>query len=284
MYTEIFFKTGLENMHTFLEISSKFPSNMILFWLILYIFLFKKTISQNGKLVPPKSAKYSSKFQNFFGMRLPLWSSQNWAMWSKTLAFVAYFFCVFICQNAYLKILVYSFRLNDPKELVAFQTEEWDPMLNWMNERYITEITSTMSIVAPPIPESTYENLRNHLNTRSDWALVGEYRKGRIWVTTAMHYYPIELNESTIEVCCFMLESSQGILCGNGWILIIDSICCKNQFMWILFYFRKSSDNDLCLSAVRTCFKNGHRTSNPLISNSFRIANSLPCYIKHVTQ
>ncbi|XP_072039211.1 ATP synthase mitochondrial F1 complex assembly factor 2-like [Amphiura filiformis] len=65
------------------------------------------------------------------------------------------------------------YRLNEPVELVQFQTAEWDPMLEWINKKYDTEITSSTSIVGPQIPDSTKEMITKHLSTRSDWALVG---------------------------------------------------------------------------------------------------------------
>ena len=71
---------------------------------------------------------------------------------------------------------LHSYRLEEPLELAQFQTAEWDPMLEWINKKYETDITSSTSIVGPQIPSSTKDIIRNHLSTRSDWALVGEYK------------------------------------------------------------------------------------------------------------
>ncbi|XP_072167727.1 ATP synthase mitochondrial F1 complex assembly factor 2-like [Diadema setosum] len=65
------------------------------------------------------------------------------------------------------------YRLEEPPELVAMQKTNWDPMLDWINERYGVSITSTTSITGPEIPPETYKTLEHHLETHSDWALIG---------------------------------------------------------------------------------------------------------------
>ncbi|XP_071489879.1 ATP synthase mitochondrial F1 complex assembly factor 2-like [Diadema antillarum] len=65
------------------------------------------------------------------------------------------------------------YRLEEPPELVAMQKMNWDPMLDWINERYGVSITSTTSIALPEIPPETYKTLEHHLETHSDWALIG---------------------------------------------------------------------------------------------------------------
>ncbi|XP_022092573.1 ATP synthase mitochondrial F1 complex assembly factor 2-like [Acanthaster planci] len=65
------------------------------------------------------------------------------------------------------------YRLRDPPELFALQTNEWDPLLEWINARYKVEVSSSTSIAGPQIPEATKETLRHHLETHSDWALIG---------------------------------------------------------------------------------------------------------------
>ncbi|XP_030841010.1 ATP synthase mitochondrial F1 complex assembly factor 2, partial [Strongylocentrotus purpuratus] len=65
------------------------------------------------------------------------------------------------------------YRLEDPPELVAMQDEKWEPMLDWINKKYEVDINSTTSITGPVIPQETYRNLEHHLETHSDWALVG---------------------------------------------------------------------------------------------------------------
>nr|XP_054763343.1 ATP synthase mitochondrial F1 complex assembly factor 2-like [Lytechinus pictus] len=65
------------------------------------------------------------------------------------------------------------YRLEDPPELVAMQDERWEPMLEWINKRYEVDIHSTTSISGPVIPQETYKTLQHHLETHTDWALVG---------------------------------------------------------------------------------------------------------------
>ena len=70
----------------------------------------------------------------------------------------------------------HSYRLEDPPELVSLQQNEWDPQLDWINERYKVDVGSSTSITGPVIPEETKEILGHHLETHSDWALVGGCR------------------------------------------------------------------------------------------------------------
>ncbi|XP_033108655.1 ATP synthase mitochondrial F1 complex assembly factor 2-like isoform X2 [Anneissia japonica] len=65
------------------------------------------------------------------------------------------------------------YRQDLPVDLVELQTNEWDPLLEWFNNRYDTDVTSTMSILPPTIPEDTRSKLQHHLMTHNDWALLG---------------------------------------------------------------------------------------------------------------
>ncbi|XP_038047228.1 ATP synthase mitochondrial F1 complex assembly factor 2-like isoform X2 [Patiria miniata] len=73
----------------------------------------------------------------------------------------------------YLDTDTVCYRLQDPPELFALQTNEWDPLLDWINERYKVEVSSSTSITGPEIPDATRQTLGHHLETHSDWALVG---------------------------------------------------------------------------------------------------------------
>ncbi|XP_071964002.1 ATP synthase mitochondrial F1 complex assembly factor 2-like [Antedon mediterranea] len=65
------------------------------------------------------------------------------------------------------------YRQELPVDLVELQTREWDPLLDWFNSRYETDITSTQSIMPPAVPDETRAKLKQHLLTHNEWALFG---------------------------------------------------------------------------------------------------------------
>ena len=67
-----------------------------------------------------------------------------------------------------------SYRVEEPPELAALQTNCWDPLLAWINERYKVDVTSSTAITGPQIPEDSRRTLAHHLETHSDWALIGK--------------------------------------------------------------------------------------------------------------
>lgn len=65
------------------------------------------------------------------------------------------------------------YRMEDPPELVRFQTEQWDSILQWACDRYKITIKSTYSMAPPHITEDSKDIVRRHLKVYSDWALIG---------------------------------------------------------------------------------------------------------------
>ncbi|PIK54925.1 putative ATP synthase mitochondrial F1 complex assembly factor 2-like [Apostichopus japonicus] len=65
------------------------------------------------------------------------------------------------------------FRLDEPPELVELQTNHWDPVIQWFNDRYSADIKPTTAIISPTIAEETLENLKGHLRSHNEWSLVG---------------------------------------------------------------------------------------------------------------
>lgn len=65
------------------------------------------------------------------------------------------------------------FRLDEPPELEELQTNHWDPVVSWFNNRYEADVKPTTSIISPVISKNTQENLKKHLSSHNDWALVG---------------------------------------------------------------------------------------------------------------
>ncbi|XP_057629859.1 ATP synthase mitochondrial F1 complex assembly factor 2 isoform X2 [Chionomys nivalis] len=65
------------------------------------------------------------------------------------------------------------YRVEEPETLVELQKSEWDPVIEWAEERYGMEIGSSTSIMGPSIPTQTREALTSHLSSYNMWALQG---------------------------------------------------------------------------------------------------------------
>ncbi|TRY84001.1 hypothetical protein DNTS_009946, partial [Danionella cerebrum] len=63
--------------------------------------------------------------------------------------------------------------VDEPPGLVELQTNEWDPVMNWVEQRYNVVIGSSSSILGPDIPEETKEKFNQHLNSFNLWSLTG---------------------------------------------------------------------------------------------------------------
>lgn len=65
------------------------------------------------------------------------------------------------------------FRVEEPPGLVEVQRNEWDPVMNWIEQRYNVVIGTSTSILGPQIPEETKETFGQHLNSYNFWSLTG---------------------------------------------------------------------------------------------------------------
>ncbi|XP_075686750.1 ATP synthase mitochondrial F1 complex assembly factor 2 [Rhinoderma darwinii] len=65
------------------------------------------------------------------------------------------------------------YRVEEPPRLVEFQTNEWDPVLQWAENRYDVAIGSSTSIMGPVIPDQTKEVFHRHLASYNSWSLIG---------------------------------------------------------------------------------------------------------------
>ncbi|XP_077130450.1 ATP synthase mitochondrial F1 complex assembly factor 2 [Ranitomeya variabilis] len=65
------------------------------------------------------------------------------------------------------------YRVEEPPALVELQTNEWDPVLKWAENRYNVVIGSSTSIMGPVIPDETREVLHRHLASYNSWSLIG---------------------------------------------------------------------------------------------------------------
>ncbi|KAK2492701.1 hypothetical protein MC885_002873 [Smutsia gigantea] len=63
--------------------------------------------------------------------------------------------------------------VEEPETLVELQKNEWDPIIEWAEERYGVEIGSSTSMMGPCIPTRTREVLISHLASYNMWALQG---------------------------------------------------------------------------------------------------------------
>ncbi|KAG1925570.1 TOM1-like protein [Pimephales promelas] len=65
------------------------------------------------------------------------------------------------------------YRVEEPQGLVELQTNEWEPVLNWIEQRYNVVIGSSSNIMGPQIPEETKATFRQHLQSYNFWSLTG---------------------------------------------------------------------------------------------------------------
>ncbi|KAJ7305980.1 hypothetical protein JRQ81_010346 [Phrynocephalus forsythii] len=65
------------------------------------------------------------------------------------------------------------YRVEEPPALVELQRNEWDPVIEWAEERYEVVIGSSTSIMGPNIPQHTRDVFISHLASYNIWALHG---------------------------------------------------------------------------------------------------------------
>ncbi|XP_076459487.1 ATP synthase mitochondrial F1 complex assembly factor 2-like [Babylonia areolata] len=65
------------------------------------------------------------------------------------------------------------YRLQEPPELNELQAAQWDPILQWANDRYNLTLASTYGITIPHVTKESKDIIRRHLLSYSDWALFG---------------------------------------------------------------------------------------------------------------
>uniref|UniRef100_A0A4W5LW46 ATP synthase mitochondrial F1 complex assembly factor 2 n=1 Tax=Hucho hucho TaxID=62062 RepID=A0A4W5LW46_9TELE len=73
----------------------------------------------------------------------------------------------------YLETDTICYRVEEPPSLVELQYNEWDPVLNWIEDRYNVVIGSSTSILGPEIPQATMDTFRQHLGSYNFWSLTG---------------------------------------------------------------------------------------------------------------
>ncbi|KAJ7984700.1 hypothetical protein DPEC_G00357470 [Dallia pectoralis] len=73
----------------------------------------------------------------------------------------------------YLETDTLCYRVDEPPSLVELQNNEWNPVLNWIEDRYNVVIGSSTSILGPDIPQTTIDTFRQHLSSYNFWSLIG---------------------------------------------------------------------------------------------------------------
>lgn len=65
------------------------------------------------------------------------------------------------------------YRVEEPPSLVELQKNEWDPVVEWIENRYNVVIGSSTNILGPNIPKETKKTFEQHLSSYNSWALIG---------------------------------------------------------------------------------------------------------------
>eukprot|EP00058_Branchiostoma_floridae_P025253 XP_002610743.1 hypothetical protein BRAFLDRAFT_126077 [Branchiostoma floridae] len=66
-----------------------------------------------------------------------------------------------------------SYREESPVELAELEEREWEPLLDWVRQKYDIQLQSSTSIHGPTIPKATKSTLKKHLLHYNHWSLVG---------------------------------------------------------------------------------------------------------------
>jgi hypothetical protein len=62
---------------------------------------------------------------------------------------------------------------QDDKKLEELQIQEWDPVIEWFNKRYDTELTKTTTFDAPQVGDKTRMHVSRYLMSYNDEAIHG---------------------------------------------------------------------------------------------------------------
>ncbi len=65
------------------------------------------------------------------------------------------------------------YRAEDPESLVARQSEQWDPLLDWLNQQYEARLELASGIIFKEQPRSALDKLQGVVASRSEFELAG---------------------------------------------------------------------------------------------------------------
>ncbi|XP_067118960.1 ATP synthase mitochondrial F1 complex assembly factor 2 isoform X2 [Centruroides vittatus] len=85
-------------------------------------------------------------------------------------------------------------RINEPIDLKKHQEENWDPVLQWFEERYKVKMNVSYDVGSEGISDETHNIIKKHLLSYNDWCLLGiqftaESLKSIILTLAAVNYY-----------------------------------------------------------------------------------------------
>lgn len=66
-----------------------------------------------------------------------------------------------------------KFKFQDIEELYQMQCAEWDPIIDWFNERYQVDVEKSCDITQPKISATTRMNISKHLLSYNDITMHG---------------------------------------------------------------------------------------------------------------
>lgn len=73
----------------------------------------------------------------------------------------------------YLETDTLLFQMTEPDSLWQLQKNEWNPIIQWICNRYNVHLTTTTGINMPTIPSETYSIFRQYLSSYDTWSLYG---------------------------------------------------------------------------------------------------------------
>ncbi|KAG1700944.1 ATP synthase mitochondrial F1 complex assembly factor 2 [Nymphon striatum] len=74
---------------------------------------------------------------------------------------------------SYLDTDTLCYRSSEPEQLRILQQNTWDPIINWINDRYQVTITPTYELDCTTIDDASKISLGRHILSYDDWSLFG---------------------------------------------------------------------------------------------------------------
>lgn len=86
------------------------------------------------------------------------------------------------------------YRMQEPEELVALQSEKWDPVLMWYEKRFGVALEPKSDLAMSQLPQEVCDKVFKHLVSYSLWGLTGiqygtESLKSLVLCQAAIHQY-----------------------------------------------------------------------------------------------
>lgn len=79
-----------------------------------------------------------------------------------------------------MALFLYNLPLSlsqETEDLLELQTKEWDPILNWFNQKFEVDIKPCPGLLGADIPASARNTIRQYLLSYDEWAANGEGAK-----------------------------------------------------------------------------------------------------------